>query len=560
MGGPSTTCCATLHVNLASEIHDLIHGQDTGPLGEALHLPDIAAINAIERLKSVSLTDGVPPPSEILPCQQLTHGHFLEPLLTKDGPLSSHDLHSVLDLCGDRHSENPEQKINLGIMITGKGAVPASAQPESSYASHAWTRDAALVAISAAISGHSQEAATIIEALTLFYGKPDQRPRFTDFIFDGDAPRRFADGKGLPIIRAEIGEGGEMVNTPSSENWGHAQLDAIGMWLWSVFNQANEGTISYPALNEKVTLSNSTNETESILMVAVKFLERIHFWDQSDLGPWEDRSEAKRATSVGICVAALRELKILGDTLGWEKLGLVKNQDGQSDIQGFRAMVNQMIENGGKTLNERIPSNPSAIAFEADPNAQDSKNASLILLLYPFNVGLDRDQQEAILSTVYDLMGEVGFRRYWGDSYVGMDYHRQQSPSSMAPTAVRGYNEAEWSLFDPTLAAYYFDRYVKSDGHDLSALLYGNQHLKRALSNVTAHTYQYRLEGENKDMTIMPGECPEAYFVDSQKRARKEPHWMPNSNTPLNWTKAALTMALERALIATQLYEGKAAS
>ena len=484
----------------------------------------------------------IPLPDEIIAHPGLRARHTYCAQLDPLKRLKSADIVAIME----------DPRFDLSITAFGPGSIPASTNPDSTYAKHSWTRDTALVACALKWSGHHEMARAVVENLSIFYGSEPQRSRIVSYHFDSNAAEKYRGSKGHPLIRIPISAKGELTHSREAEDWGHAQLDALAMWLWTAFRFANQGVINLPDLNRRISIINPNNEHESIFIAAIKMLDSIHYWEQDDYGPWEERRGCKRATSVGIAVAALREAKEFFVNNG--PSSFPSNKD-QQEVW-LAPLLERLISSGNSTLNERIQNVPEdSFAIETNTEGVAAHDAALSILLYPFEVGLSDNQQLAILRTLYGLMGEVGFKRYRGDAYVGSDYIHEKNAHLMADTARSIFKEAQWCLFDANLAAYFFRRYELSNGSEPASFRFGQQHLKRALSHITSHPTSYRLAQDNSTVHIPAGACPEAYYYDSRLGASRSLAWIPNSNTPLNWTKAALALALERGHLATRLFE-----
>jgi hypothetical protein len=174
----------------------------------------------------------------------------------------------------------------------------------------------------------------------------------------------------------------------------------------------------------------------------------------------------------------------------------------------------------------------------------------MILLLYPFDCNLKVERQNTILRTVYRNMGAHGFRRWdvdletGPDLYVGQEYFLNRDPRDKGEFAKNrdGFRPAEWTLFDPLLAAYFYRRFIQSNGGDHESLLYADRHLKRSLSFITPTTHALFVEGKGRMYEIPAGILPEAFAWDSVRG-----EWRPNHNSPLLIAQAALGLAFERA-------------
>lgn len=430
--------------------------------------------------------------------------------------------------------------------------MPASTNPKSGYVYFAWTRDMAIKALSLSEIGDVGNAQKVINNLAKFYGRLEERGRFTAFFWDNNPKSKYIapDKLSLPQIRAYITESGEMVESP--QNWQHNQLDAIGMWLWVTFKLANENKIKLSEIDKNlVETVNHQNGEDSIFSVALSFLNRIEFWDQFDVGPWEDYSGYKRASSLGICLAAFKEAKNYFENRDWNSISIW-------DKSKLKAELENGIINGEHALRERVPEDGRE-AIETDTNWFQKHDSALIFLLYPFNPNLSPLQEKAILKTVYEhRMGEVGFSRRDNDNYVGMDYpYNDYSEGIYSNTFAHDYKAAEWTLFDPLLAAFYYKKYVDSKGSDEDSLLLADRHLKRSLAQVTkgkdSYTksyWDYCYGKKSEYIEIEDKIIPEAYWYDTH-----EQRWRANENSPLLMAEAAYLMMLKEAASALALRE-----
>jgi hypothetical protein len=175
-------------------------------------------------------------------------------------------------------------------------------------------------------------------------------------------------------------------------------------------------------------------------------------------------------------------------------------------------------------------------------------------LLFPFDPGLSALQQRGILKVLYrDRLGPVGFSRRDHDEYVGQDYaHNPNNPIFVDPN-LSGYRPAEWTLFDPLLGAYFYQRFIDSKGLDLESLKLADRHLKRSISQVTSREDTYWKACEQRMVVVPALRIPEAYWWDSQAG-----RWRPNENSPLLMAEAACALMLERGLQAAALFERQA--
>jgi len=130
---------------------------------------------------------------------------------------------------------------------------------------------------------------------------------------------------------------------------------------------------------------------------------------------------------------------------------------------------------------------------------------------------------------VRHLQGDVGIRRYIGDSYWCADYRELFPPKERSggfsqnmerrDRLLKEGQEAQWCIFDPIMSVIYGNRYLRfgiaSDIENQIA------YFNRSLGQITS--------------TLR---CPEAYFIERCE-------YVPNDNVPLRWTQANLWLALK---------------
>lgn len=472
-------------------------------------------------------------PESIPLCKSLIEDHFLKRFITKKDPLLISELTEINAL------------IDFNVHYHDSGAIPAASNPASDYFEHSWTRDTAIIAYTLAITKHLDECEKAIENLTTFYGRKNQRDRFIQFHYHHDPAAKYRYGdptKELPHIRARIDSDGNLIE--SDQHWSHSQLDALGMWLFVAFRTANRKELDLLKLDKLITNQvNSDNALESIFVVALKFLNRIGFWDQLDHGPWEDRLEPSRASSIGICLAALKEAERYFSIAEQEIITAYLPESGPS----LKDELKNGIKEAERALARRIKLVPSD-AIETDRYRSDS---ALSFLLYPFNPGLSTIQEQNILRSLYTYrMGDVGFTRRDDDEYVGMDYIYNSNSSCFCDIHQIGYKAAEWTLFDPLISAFYYQRYIDASALDDQSYLLGDRHFRRCLTQISKNTDTYRKLFDDKLVLIPPRRIPEAYFWDS-----KLSKWRANENSPLLMAEAAFALMLERAIEASKLRE-----
>ncbi len=484
--------------------------------------------------------------------QHFIKNHPFQSLILK--PLGSHFAQNELNRIID--------SISFELSLYPTGTIPASTNPNSSYSRFAWTRDMANKAFAMIEADCIDEAAKVLYSLGRFNNESSQRSQLVSFHLakhQSEPRERYRlDTNSHPHIRAAINHEGLMVR--SEQGWGHNQLDALGAWLFVTFYLANSlADTNNPKHNPQflneldtwLTRSvNNENSIDSIFSVALKTLNRIECWNNFDVGPWEDIYAYKRASSIGICLSAAKEAKKYFTENGYNSINIY-------DQHSFKLELDNLIKNCTKALEERIP-HDGREAIECNGFPSD---AALTFLLYPYNPGLSEAQEQAILTTLYEnRLGTVGFTRRERDDYVGMDYpYNLKSKGIFSELSHHGHKAAEWTLFDPLLATFYYkkfnDKYYSSGIIDEDILSLAELHLRRVLAQVTKEEDSYikRYESSNgikeEKITVAPLVLPEAYWFDSRQNK-----WRPNENSPLLWSEANFILMMKEASIATNTW------
>lgn len=183
------------------------------------------------------------------------------------------------------------------------------------------------------------------------------------------------------------------------EEWGNKQNDSVGAILFNIGRLEHHHKRSILKTKDHIRIVNKL----------VKYLESVEFWHDRDSGMWEEDEEV-HASSVGACVAGLREIKNL------EKI----------DVPDY------MIEEGKSTLEALLPR-------ESDRKFVD---LALLSLIWPYNVVNKKQRKEILDNVEYHLLKDKGVIRYKNDHYYN------KNPD--------GYSEeAEWTFGLSWLAIIY---------------------------------------------------------------------------------------------------------
>jgi hypothetical protein len=385
------------------------------------------------------------------------------------------------------------------------GLFPASSNGESVAGSgygNVWVRDNVHVAHALCLRGQSSTAAGVACGLLDFFGR--YADRFNAIIRGTVDPD---DVMNRPNVRFD----GATLSEIAGERWSHAQNDALGYFLWLYCRMARAGQVAIDC------------RALDVLALFPRYFQAIQYWKDRDSGHWEETRKVS-ASSIGVVVAGLQELFLLVRARHKEILGTAFNVE---LVNG----ITDLIEQGRRALDRILPSE----CVQLSPLQNRRYDAALLFLLYPLSV-VDGPTEELILSDIVRfLRGDVGIRRYLGDSYWAPDYEdklntvdrtRDYSEDMELRDGLLDQigNEAQWCIFDPMLSAHYGIRFMRTRS---SADFEGQiTHLNRSLAHITAET------------SYNQGRCPELYYL-------RRGIWTPNPHTPLQWTQANMVVALE---------------
>lgn len=158
-----------------------------------------------------------------------------------------------------------------------------------------------------------------------------------------------------------------------THEWGHHQLDAIGLFLYLVgFAHRNGITVA------------RTDDDKKLLEFLVSYLIGVRYWELPDNGMWEEGIDL-HASSIGAVYAGLT---LVAD-------------------QGLAIVPISVIMKGHDTL------------YKLLPNESPSRDADMALLslLWPHNVVTAPLRKEILERVKEKLVQTNGLNRYWGDNY-----------------------------------------------------------------------------------------------------------------------------------------------
>jgi phosphorylase kinase alpha/beta subunit len=239
---------------------------------------------------------------------------------------------------------------------------------------NAWLRDNVMVAYSRLEVGDVDAALACGRGLMRFM--ESQAPRFTAVIAQPSLKETVGS---RPHVRFEANSLREL-----PDSWSHAQNDALGYVLW------------FRARLHNLGLSRFDASEQDLIRLFIRYFEAIRYWEDPDSGAWEEGRKIN-SSSVGAVLAGLEEAKIAG-----------------------ASVADSLITAGRDLLVRQLP-------LESPPLR--GADAALLFLVYPLEVVSNSLTRDLIVHLIQArLEGEIGIRRYIGDSYYCQDYDRWFPP------------------------------------------------------------------------------------------------------------------------------------
>jgi GH15 family glucan-1,4-alpha-glucosidase len=383
----------------------------------------------------------------------------------------------------------------LKFLPLGSGLYPAvETESTASGYQNVWVRDNVFVAHAHAANRRPEIAVAVVRALSKYFSK---------YLFRFDDIISGAVDRNDPMKRINVRfDGSTLEELP--QKWSHAQNDALGYFVWLFCNLAADHAFIV------------SGDDLALMERFLDYFRAIRFWQDEDSGHWEERRKIE-ASSIGVVTGGLNALQAM-----LRRVGGLSETFGSARIEKAIRLAAELSERGSQALDGILP------AECVQPDKSRRYDAALLFLIYPIGV-VDQAMADRIVGDVAGhLQGEVGIRRYIGDSYWSADYRELFSPRERSgdfsdslerrDRLLKPGQEAQWCIFDSIVSAIYGDRYLRSGlaSDSEKQIAYFN----RSLAQITD--------------TL---ECPEAYFLERG-------HYAPNDNVPLLWTEANLWAAL----------------
>lgn len=189
-----------------------------------------------------------------------------------------------------------------------------------------------------------------------------------------------------------------------SPDWGHHQLDVLGLFLYKTGDLIKKG---HQIINE--------DEERDLIKDIIQYLFTYRWETHPDFGVWEEGPEL-HSSSVGAVLAGL--------TMWFDDGHYHYKYTQKSDLSKIAPVSERYFDTGSKALYDLLPN-------ESKSRKCDFAQLSLI---WPFNI-VDVNMKRTIISNVEsELLREHGCIRYKGDYYFNADQNNKEG------------NEAQWPL------------------------------------------------------------------------------------------------------------------
>lgn len=162
-----------------------------------------------------------------------------------------------------------------------------------------------------------------------------------------------------------------------TNDWGHHQVDAIGLFLYSVAFAEKHG----------ISVVENKNDKE-ILQLLVSYLTSVRYWEQPDNGMWEEWYDL-HASSIGAAVKGLSAVR---------------------DME-LAVVPSDLIDRGMRTLFALLP----------NESAHHDADMAQLSLIWPYDL-VPPQLADAIVNQITGkLVQPNGLNRYWDDNYYRSD-------------------------------------------------------------------------------------------------------------------------------------------
>ena len=455
----------------------------------------------------------------------------------------------------------------LEIQLTAKGFVRAAdrdtggKKDETNY-NAVWVRDAVWIYFAfREIPEKRADARKLLLALWDYYATKPQLARFDDIIAN---PGHAVDKMKVPHIRFDG-------NSPSLDDvyiigepqeWNHKQNDAHGIFLIALADAVKHGLVNADDLKE---------DRFGVLTRFPAYFKSIKFELFEDAGAWEEINR-RNTSSIGLVTRSLQM---------WKSLLFTEPQEGQTDnfrikflsnlssvdepIRSFwnEEKLSDLIVNGMKTVRRQLALGGESPDYDSEDIRFRRADVYLMTLIIPSPLeGLNEHDLRQVLKIIETLKRPAGILRYENDSYQSGNYWIKKPGNIVKDIELnetgdssthQAFQKRFKNLIPHTEAQWFFDSmlvltrlYLASITNDpvqrKEDIHLATIHLKRALGQLTGNSNGAELitaDGSVVRPFLTPESINTVVFDDKK-------FLLPSPIVPLNWAKAALSMALNR--------------
>ncbi|MDD5436719.1 MAG: hypothetical protein PHX20_04155 [Candidatus Omnitrophica bacterium] len=445
----------------------------------------------------------------------------------------------------------------LRIDLTPRGFAPAAAralegEKDTTNYDAIWVRDNVWVYYSLLRDpARREDAGKLLLALWDYYATDAQIARFENII---TSPALAQDAMAMPHIRFD-GKSPALDDVMAGgkpEVWNHRQIDAHGLFFTALGEAIEEGFVIAEDLTDKRL---------KVISLYPLFLKQIKFTSYEDAGAWEEIPR-KNTSSIALATHSLQIWRriMYSDNVALQpsrnRLNSFIEKTGKETKEAWaEASLNALIKDGLGTVRYQLTLGGESPDYKPDDIHFRLADAALVVLIEPSPLeGLSEEEIRRSLLIVETLKRPMGILRYLHDSYQAGNYWIEK-PSAVgadAPALTGDTSSANaflWrlgKLIPDTEAQWFFDSLIALARLHLAKITtdpklreqdlhFAAVHLKRALGQVTGRA----ITSDGK--AVKAWQSPESINTVVIEGRR---YYLPSPITPLNWAKAALSMAL----------------
>jgi hypothetical protein len=489
---------------------------------------------------------------------ELPFTRFVQIIKNQQGTERPPALHvhsnKILKIVKDKYSSKDLDYISkvlrpaVEIKVHSNGLVQASDRPINSkndptHYDAIWVRDTLWAFLGLQAQNKNDQAKKVLLKMLDYFSSSDQLKRFSNVIEHPEAMTEVNGAMDVVHIRFD----GESKNFQDvqikgqPQKWNHKQNDALGLFYDLILKELQNKTIASGELSQ---------EQYQVLAFFPAYFSRIKFYEMEDAGSWEE-IEKVATSSVGLVTSSLERLsKILKDE---DQRVPIKIKEAALKLKLDNFLTNDAIDvlvtQGYDRIVKQLKAGGESPLYKTDDPRHRLADVALLNLIYPAELSqLTPIQKIQILNLVSPLVGEVGIKRYLGDSYQSGNFWLQPSANTDDNSSAKNFTDRTKRFIPRSEAQWFFDSWFSKcagllfdQTQDTTLRNLEITHFNRALAQITGgSTAKKYLTAD--DTPVTPFALPESY---NTVVLGKNSYFAPSPITPLNWAKASLSIALD---------------